>query len=159
MPRNASRLVVIAVVAVVAFTVGYWPQHERYLNVLEELRASDKQMMTALARQRVYFLENMMLQVLDLTAHKEFKEAQTLTAQFFVEVRSSMARPDMTQYSAEFKSILDKSDAINDALQKEDPASRDILRGVMQQLARIATPPQAANEPPPVVPAPPAPQN
>ena len=159
MRRDASRFLINGVIAVLAFAAGYWPQHQRYLDVLGQLRASDKQMVAALASQRVYYLENMMLQVLDLTAQKDFKEARQVAQQFFVELRASMARPDMTQFSTDLKAILEKGDAIDDALQKEDPASRDILRGVMQQLAKIAMPPPAASEPPLVVPAPPAPQS
>jgi hypothetical protein len=159
MGRDSVRWMGGSVIAVLAFVAGYWPQHDRYLNAVEDLRSSDKQMREARASLRIYYLENMMLQVLDLTAHKEYREARDLTTQFFVEVRADMARPDMTKYSAELKGILDKRDAIENALEKEDSASRDLLRGVMQQLARMVTPPPMADDPPPILSGTPAPQS
>jgi hypothetical protein len=159
MQRKGSTLLMMGVVAIVAFAAGYWPQHERYVNAMEQLRASDKQMLAAMASQRIVYLENMMLQVLDLTAHQDYKEAHTLLGQFFVEVHANMARPDMSQYSSQLKAILEKRDAIEAAVEKRDPASRDVLREVMQQLGRIAAPPPPAKEPPVLIPAPAAPQN
>lgn len=131
MGRDNIKWMGFIVIAVLAFAAGYWPQHQKYLNAVEDLHSSDKQMKESMASLRIYYLENMMLQVLDRTAHKEYKEARSLTTQFFVEVRADMARPDMTKYSAELKDILDKRDAIENALEKEDSASRDLLRGVM----------------------------
>lgn len=149
----------IGIVAVVAFAAGYWPQNQKYLNANEDLQASDRQLREAMSSLRVYYLENIMLQVLDRTAHKEYQEAQNFVTQFFVEVRADMARPDMAKYSAELKDILDKSDLIEASLEKEDLASRDVLRGVMKQLAKMVTPPSAANEPPPFLRGAPVPQN
>lgn len=159
MGRDNVRWIGIGIVAVLAFTAGYWPQHQKYLNANEDLRSSDRQMREAMSSLRIYYLENIMLQVLDRTAHNEQQEAQDLVKQFFIEVRADMARPDMTKYSAELKNILDKSDLIEESVGKEDPASRDVLRGVMQQLARIVTPPPATDEPPPVLRGTPTPQN
>ncbi|MBI1738098.1 MAG: hypothetical protein HYR58_02490 [Acidobacteria bacterium] len=147
------------VVVVLAFVAGYWPQHQKYLNALGDLRIADKQLMEARANERIYHLENTMLQVLDHTAHKEYKEAQSLTTQFFVEVRADMARPDMTKFRSELQQILDKSDIIENALQKEDPASRDALRGVMQQLAQMVALPPVTSEPPPFLKTTPVPEN
>ena len=159
MGRDNVRWMGFIVIAVLAFTVGYWPQRQKYLNAVEDLHSSDKQMKESMASLRIYYLENMMLQVLDLTAHKEYKEARSLTTQFFVEVRADMARPDMTKYSAELKGILDKRDLIEASLEKEDSASRDLLRGVMQQLARIVTLPSMADDPPSILRGTPAPQS
>lgn len=159
MRRDSVRFIGACAIAVLAFAAGYWPQHQKYLNALEDLRAADKQMMDTMASQRIYYLENIMLQVLDSTAHEEYKEAQSLAAQFFVEIRANMARPDMAKYNAPLKEILDKSDIIVGALEKQDPASRDVLRGVMQQLARIVTPPPTASEPPPFLKTTPVPQS
>jgi hypothetical protein len=159
MGRENVKWMGVSVIAVLAFVAGYWPQNQKYLNAVEDLRSSDKQMREARASLRIYYLENMVLQVLERTAHKEYEEARSLTTQFFVEVRADMARPDMTKYSAELKGILDKRDAIEDALEKEDAASRDVLRGVMQQLAKIVTPPPTTDEPPPVLRSTPTPNN
>jgi len=159
MGRKDVRWLGVSVIAVLAFVAGYWPQNQKYSNAVEDLRSSDKEMREARANLRIYYLENIMLQVLDRSAHKEYKEAQNLTTQFFVELRADMARPDMAKYSAELKGILDKRDAIEDALEKEDSASRDLLRGVMQQLARMATPPPMSDDLPPILRGSPAPQS
>jgi len=159
MGRDKVRWMGFIVIAVLAFAAGYWPQREKYLNAVEDLHSSDKQMREAMASLRIYYLENIMLQVLDLTAHKEYKEAEGLTTQFFAELRADMARPDMAKYSAELKGILDKRDIIEAALGKEDAVARDVLRGVMQQLAQIVTPPPATDEPPPVLRGTPTPKN
>jgi hypothetical protein len=159
MGRDNVKWIGAGVIAVLAFVAGYWPQHQKYLNAVEDLHSSDKQMREAMASLRIYYLENIMLQVLDRTAHKEYKEARSLATQFFIEVRADMARPDMTKYSAELKDILHKSDIIENVLEKEDTASRDVLRGVMQQLARIVTPPPTTDEPPPVLRGTPVPNN
>jgi hypothetical protein len=159
MKRRGSELLTAGIVAVLAFAAGYWPQHAKYLSALEELRESDKQMLAAQASQRIFYLDNMMLQVLDLTAHQDYKEAHTLTAHFFVEIRAAVARPDMAQYSSQLKSILDKSDAVEAAIDKQDSASRDVLRDVMRQLGHMAAPSPIVREPPPLLQTPAAPPN
>jgi hypothetical protein len=150
----------IGVLALVAlsFLVGYIPEHRRYVRAMGDLQFTDSQLRDALGRERVYHLENILLQALDRAAHKEYKEAQTLAADFFLEVRSDMARPDMDKFTPELKAILDKSDSIKEALEKEDQSARDLMRGVMQQLARMAGPRPAPNEPPPVISVTPPPQ-
>ena len=159
MGRNNTTWIGIGIVAVLAFAAGYWPQHQKYMNANEDLRASDKQMREAVSSLRIYYLENIMLQILDRTAHKEYQEAQDFAKQFFVEAQIDMTRPDMAKYRAELKDILDKSDLIEDSLRKEDLASRDVLRGVMKQLAKMVTPPPKADEPPLVLRGTPVPQN
>jgi hypothetical protein len=159
MGRDNAQWMGVGVIAVLAFVAGYWPQHQKYLNAVEDWRSADKQMMEARASLRVYYLENIMLQVLDRTAHKEYEEARSLTTKFFVEVRADMARPDMSKFHSELQQIMDKSDIIESALEKEDPGSPDVLRGVMQQLARIVAPPPETSGPPPFLKTTPVPQS
>jgi hypothetical protein len=159
MRHNGTGLLMAGIVAVLAFVAGYWPQHQKYLGALEELHASDQKMLAVQASQRIFYMENLMLQVLDLTAHQELKEAHKLASQFFLEVRANMARPDMAQYSNQLKAIAEKSDAIEAAIDKQDTASRDLLRDVMQELAQIAAPPPTVKEPPELLPTPAAPPN
>ena len=159
MRRRGTGLLMTGFVAVLAFAAGYWPQHKKYLGAMEELHTSDQKMLAALASQRIFYMENLMLQVLDLTAHQESKEAHRLASQFFLEVRANVARPDMAQYSNQLKAIAEKSDAIEAAIDKQDPASRDLLRNVMQELAKIAAPQPNVKEPPELLPTPAAPPN
>ena len=148
MVRDSGKLIGAVVIAALAFVAGYWPQHQKYLNAIGDLRTADIQLIEVRAHERIYHLENMMLQVLDHTAHKEYKEAQNLTTRFFIEVRADIARPDMSKFRSELQQIIDMSDIIESALQKEDPASRDVLRGVMQQLTRMVGPPPDTIDPP-----------
>mgnify|MGYP001594262555 FL=1 len=103
MVGDSAKLLGAVVIAALAFMAGYWPQHQKYLNAIGDLRIADKQLIEARAHQRIYHLENMMLQVLDHTAHKEYKEAKSLTTQFFVEVRADMAQPDMSKFRSELQ--------------------------------------------------------
>lgn len=151
MKRRSMNIAGILIVAALSFVAGYWPEHQRYLDAVGDLRHADKQVNEAMGRQRVYHLENMLLQALDRAAHKEYDAAQALTTEFFLEVRANMARPDMAQFNPQLKEILEKSDSITAALDKEDQAARDLLRGVMQKLARMASPPPTASEPPAVI--------
>lgn len=151
MARHTGKVIGLMAIAAVAFLAGYWPEHQRYLNASSDLRLTDTQLREARGRERVYRLENMLLQALDRTAHKEYKEARVIASEFFIEVRADIARPDMTRFAPELKEILEKSDAIKDALEQEDQSARDLVRGVMQQLAKLVSPPPAASEPPPVI--------
>ncbi len=148
MLRDSTKLMGTVVIAALAFVACYWPQHQKYLDAIGDLHTADEQLIKARADQRIYHLENTMLQVLNHTAHKEYKEAQSLTTQFFIEVRAVMARPDMSKFHSELQQILDKSDIIESALGKEDQASRDVLRGVVQQLARMVAPLPETSDPP-----------
>jgi len=159
MARKTADFVGILAIAAISFAAGYWPEHRKYLNAVGDLRLADRQLTDVMGRLRIYHLENLLLQALDHTAHKEHKEAQIVAEQFFIEVRAEMARPDMTKFNPELKEILDKSDVIKTALEKGDQAARDMLRGVMQKLAKIAGPPPTASEPPAVLGASPAPRS
>ena len=159
MRRNSISIIGFLAVAALSFMAGYWPEHQRYLNAVGDLGLADKQLNDVMGRQRVYHLENMLLQALDHAAHKEYKEAQGQATQFFLEVRADMARPDMTKFNPQLQEILGKSDAIKEALEREDQSARDKLRGVMQQLAQMASPAPTASEPPPIISVSPVPQS
>ena len=58
MSRVHARMLGAGLIAALAFAAGYWPQHEKYLNALQDLHASDKQMTEAMGSQRIYYLEN-----------------------------------------------------------------------------------------------------
>ncbi len=158
MTQKRTTIIAILLIGAAAFLAGYWPEHQKYLDTMGDLRLTDKQLTAAKGRERIYHLENMLLQALDHTARNEYKDAQALATEFFAEARADMGRPDMTKFTPDLKEILEKSEPINEALRREDPSSRDLLRDVMQQLARVAGPP-TASEPPPIISVVPTPQN
>lgn len=158
MARKSIGLFGILVIAALSFAAGYWPEHQKYINAVGDLQVADRQLNEAMGRQRICHLESMMLHVLDRTAQKDYREAQNLATQFFIEVRADIARPDMVKFKPELQAILDKSDGIKDALQEKDSATREALREVMERLARIVAPP-TASEPPAVLRASPAPES
>jgi hypothetical protein len=151
MARKSVGIAGILVIAVLSFAAGYWPEHQKYLDTVGDLRLADKRVSDVMGRQRIYHLENILLQALDHAAHNEYKEAQALAAEFMLEIRTDIARPDMTKFKPELLEILNKSDGIKGALDKKDQAARDMMRGVMQQLARMAGPPPTASDPPAVI--------
>ena len=151
MTRTKIGLIGVLIISVLSFMAGYWPQHTKYLDTASDLKLADKQLREAMNRQRIYRLENVLLQALNHTAHDEFKEAQDQTTQFFIEVRTDMSRPDMRQYAADLKDILAKSAEIDHALALKDQRAREMLRGVMQQLARLVGPEPTLSEPPPTI--------
>ncbi|MCL4523760.1 MAG: hypothetical protein M1453_03450 [Acidobacteria bacterium] len=159
MVRDTIKLIGTIIIVAVAFVAGYWPQRQKYLNAVEDLRVADRQVTEAMAHQRIYLLENLMLQVLDHTAHKESEEAHTLARQFFVVLRADMARPDMAKFRPALQQILDRADIVEKALDKEDALSRDVLREVMKQLAQLVAPPPETSDPPAFLRTPPAPQD
>ena len=157
MTKKSVGILGVLIISALSFLAGYWPEHQKYVNTAEDLSHADKQLREALNRQRIYHLENVLLQALNHAAHDEFKEAQDRTSQFFIEVRADMIRPDMKMYASDFKNILEKGDEIEHALEQKDQSARDMLRGVMQQLARLAGPEPTLSEPPPAFKISPAP--
>ena len=149
MTRTKIGLIGVLIISVLSFMAGYWPQHTKYLDTASDLKLADKQLREAMGRQRIYRLENVLLQALDYAAHDEFKEAQDQTTQFFIEARAEISRPDMRQYSADLKDILAKSTEIDHALALKDQRAREMLRGVMQQLGKLVGPEPTLSEPPP----------
>lgn len=155
MARKSIGLVGILVIAAFAFAAGYLPEHRKHMDAAGDLQVADQQLTEAMGRLRIVHLENLLLQALDRAAQKDYEGAQNRVTQFFVEVRATLARPDMGKFKPELQAILERCDGIQKALEKEDPGARDTLSEVMQQLARIVSPP-ATSEPPAILRATPA---
>lgn len=155
MSRRFLTFLTVLGVAGFAFLAGYWPEHQRYLRARADLRDADKKLVEARSRLRICHLQTILLQVLEQTVRKQHKEAGELLVQFFVEVRADVSLPDMAKFKTQLEAILEQSDLVRVAIEKDDPAARDLVRELMRDLAKIVEPPKPSE--PPVILRPPLP--
>jgi len=155
MNRRVLTLLTLFSVAVFAFLAGYWPERQRYLRARADLRDADREIADARSRLRIGHLQTLLLRILEQTGQKKQKRSDALLIQFVVEARAYVSRPDMAKYKTQLEAILEKSDPLRAALENDDPAARDLLHGLMRDLAKIVDPPRPSE--PPAILRPPSP--
>jgi hypothetical protein len=158
MSQRTFGILGMFVLAGLAFVAGYWSEHMKYLRSVADLRDTDKVLAEARARQRMYHLEISLLKVLERSAARDYKEAEILARDFFIEVQAELARPDMTSFKSELQDIAANADEVRLKLDRGDQSVRDLLRGMMLRIAQAVEPP-TPSDPPAILPSAPAPQN
>jgi hypothetical protein len=85
-------LLVIVVLVIWAFLLGYWPQHKQALAIEQENTQLKNQLAGAEALGRVARLENQLLVLIEQTEGQNYGEAQKLSNSFFDDVHKEIDR-------------------------------------------------------------------
>jgi hypothetical protein len=145
MRKSHVGLTLIAIV--VAFCVGYWPASRGRGAAEQALERAQASLERSEARNRLYGLQSKLVDLLATVEARNFGDAQGKATVFFDAVRNEAPQPDQSPARAALESILAERDAITSALTRDDPATPNLIHGVMTRLR------EALGEPPSPVPA------
>ncbi len=154
---KAKLTLVVVVLLVVAYIVGYWPEHQRLVAADGELQLVRGQLNEAEAHVRICKLQNRLLHLIEKTAARDYGEAQELSTKFFDQVRLEMPRNTQPQLQSALGSVLRMRDSVTVGLTKGDPATLDLLQQMMRQFRQAVAPETPGDAARVETPAPPAP--
>jgi hypothetical protein len=129
--------VLLAVLLVVVYVVGYWPQHSQLQETERRLQSVSSQLANAQARLHMYSLSDRLARLIDKVEEKNFGDAQKLSSEFFDQVRAEMTQTNDEHRKSVLQSILSKRDAVTTGLANGVSATGEVLRQSLAELRSL----------------------
>jgi hypothetical protein len=150
-----KKVVVVVVLLVVAYGLGYWPERQRRVAIEDRLARAEAEVAFGQARVRMAALLGQLLTFEDVVAAKNYGTALNASSEFFDAVRKEADRSQEAAFKAALEAILQMRDGVTAGLTKGDEGTVEILRGFETRLRNVlgyAPPPAppAADQPTPV---------
>lgn len=135
----------------VAYFVGYWPERQTRLATEATLEATRANLEQAEAQNRLYALQSRLVELATTVEARNFGDAQQQATVFFNAVRTEAGRPDQSRVRSVLEGIVAGRDALTVALTQNDPATPEMLHGMIGRLREALgeTAPSVATEPTP----------
>lgn len=129
-------IVGVAVLVVVTFLAGFWPQHRRLTESQDQVRRLQERLTAAETRVRLGEILGQLLQLSDAVRAKNFGQAATLSSAFFDAVRQEVSRANPPEANSALNSILQTRDRVTTAIAGTDAGLESILRKHEEALRR-----------------------
>ena len=130
-------ILIVLLLVVVAYLVGYWPEHRRLAACQQEAEALRGQLADSRAQVQLCVLHARLLDVIEKTGEKNYGEALKLSSGFFDRVRTESMQTRQPDFKPALDSTLQARDSVTAALAKGDPSALDRLRQASAQLRQI----------------------
>ena len=142
-----SIIVAAAILLILGFAAGYFPEHEKFVRASNDLSAADKELVDVRGRLRLALMKKPLRETLWRAEAKNYEAAEKTLGDFYMEVRANLARPDMKKFQADLQRILDKQDRLFRELRDKEPAFLDSLRAMQAEMDGFIQPPGPSNLP------------
>jgi hypothetical protein len=127
--------VVLGLAAIgIPYCLGYWPARQARVAAEQALDATQANLDRAEARNRLYALQSMLVELLATVQVRNFGDAQAKATAFFDGVRAEARRPEQGAARGALESILSDRDPLTSALTQNDPAAHALLYGAMTRI-------------------------
>ena len=113
----------VAVLVVVTFLAGFWPQHRRLTESQDQVRSLQEHLTAAESRVRLGEILGQLLHLSDAVRGKNFGQAATLSSAFFDAVRQDVARANPPEATNTLNGILHTRDRVTTPLPAPTPGS------------------------------------
>jgi hypothetical protein len=130
-------LLVIVVLVIWAFLLGYWPQRKQAQALEQENIQIKNQLASADALGRIARLENELLVLIEQTEGQNYGEAQKLSNSFFDEVRKEIDRDKGAPNVSKLEAILARRDAITAGLARAEAPTIGALRQSLTEMREL----------------------
>jgi hypothetical protein len=147
MGRKRIIAIVVVVLLVAAFLVGYVPQQQRLASAEMETEGLQNRLVAAEDRVRAGELLGRILTVQEVTARQDYGHAQDLSSAFFDAVRAEASATHNSQLRDGLNEAQARRDAVTAALAKADPTAIEILHTIelrLRQALGYPVPPEPA---------------
>lgn len=135
MKKIGALILVLVIVA--AYLIGWWPEHQRRLDLAQQVETMRAQMAAADTNLRLCALQDRLLAVLDLIEAQNFGAAQSAASEFFDAVR---AETQQANHDPVLDDMLAQRDSITIALTQSNPAGLSALRAMREPLQALREP-------------------
>lgn len=123
----------------VAYFLGYWPQHQQLEQARQQNAALQQQLGHAQAVGRLAGLQNQLLDLIEQIEKQNYGQAQTLSSKFFDDVGKEIDRDKTASYVPALEAIHGRRDAITSGLAKADANTVTSVRQSLVELKQVVT--------------------
>lgn len=132
--RVLLLVAIIAVVIVIAYLVGYWPERQRRIERDQEAVSLQTRLAEAEARVRLAQVLGELLHVIDAIEAMNYGDAQSLSSRFFDAARAEYDRTADAGVRSVLQSVFQTRDDVTSALARGDATVLRTLRNAELQL-------------------------
>jgi hypothetical protein len=130
-------LLIVVVLVVWAFLLGYWPLHKQVEAVEQENTQLKKDLGSSQALGRIARLQNELLVLIEQTEGQNYGEAQKFSNTFFDDVRKEIDRDKTAPYVPKLEAILGRRDAVTAGLAKAEAPTVGALRQSLIEMREL----------------------
>jgi hypothetical protein len=130
-------LLVVVVLVVWAFLLGYLPQHKQVAAVQEENVQLKNQLASAEAVERIARLQNELLVLIEQVDGQNYGEAQKLSNTYFDDMRKEIDTDKGAAYVAKLETILGRRDAVTAGLARAEAPTVGMLRQSLTEMREL----------------------
>ncbi len=127
-------LLVIVVLVIWAFLLGYWPQRKQVQAIEQENVQIKAELASSQALGRIARLQNQLLVLIEQTEAQNYGEAQKLSNSFFDDIRKEIDRDKSAPYAPKLEAILGRRDAVTAGLAKAEAPTIGALRQSLTEM-------------------------
>ena len=131
------KLLVVVVLVIWAFLLGYWPLHKQVQAVEQENVQLKKDLASSQSLGRIARLQNELLVLIEQTEGQNYGEAQKLSNSFFDEVRKEIDRDKSASYVSKLEAILGRRDVVTSGLARAEAPTVGVLRQSLTELREL----------------------
>jgi len=130
-------LLVVIVVVIWAYLLGYWPEHKQVAAVEQENVQLKNQLGSAETVGRIARLENQLLVLIEQTEAQNYGEGQKLSNIFFDDMRKEIDRNKSAAYVPKLEAILARRDAVTASLARGDASALAQLKQSLTEMREL----------------------
>lgn len=130
-------LLVVVVLVIWAFLLGYWPQHKQVAAVEQENTQLKQQLASAETVGRITRLENQLLVLIEQTEGQNYGEAQKLSNSFFDDMRMEIDRDKGTAFAPKLEAILARRDVVTAGLARAEAPTAATLKQSLTEMREL----------------------
>jgi len=130
-------LLVVVVLVIWAFLLGYWPQKKQAQAIEQENAQLKLELSRSQALGRIARLQNQLLVLIEQTEAQNYGEAQKLSNSFFDDVRKEIDRDKSAPYAAKLEAILGRRDGVTAGLAKAEAPTIGALRQSLTEMREL----------------------
>jgi hypothetical protein len=130
-------LLVIVVLVIWAFLLGYWPLHKQVQAIEQENVQLKQDLSASQALGRIARLQNQLLVLIEQTEGQNYGEAQKFSNSFFDDLRKEIDRDKGAPYVPKLEAILARRDAITAGLARAEAPTIGALRQSLTELREL----------------------
>ncbi len=130
-------LLVVVVLVIWAFLIGYWPQRKQIAAVEQENAQLKNQLASAETVSRIARLENQLLVLIEQTEGQNYGEAQKLSNSLFDDMRKEIDRNKGAAYAPKLETILARRDAVTAGLARAEAPTLGMLKQSLTEVREL----------------------
>ena len=130
-------LLVVLVLIIAAYVIGYWPEHKELGATQQVCDAVKKQLASTESVGRLARLENELLVLIEQIESQNYGEAQKQSATFFDDVRKEIDQDKGAPYVSKLETILARRDAVTAGLAKAEAPTITTLKQSLTEMREL----------------------